>query len=650
MKKYLHLNFIMNNLLLLIGLTAVFGAAVYRIYALNYPGLMIVLSLCALSFYVIHRYFPYRRESPPPVNKKYFFSDKKTLILSCLFLAATGAAFYALYLGRTGEPIISPWQAVPDHFFFAYGLAALFLLVLIRRGPQPILPFISVFSFLSFSAALIVYRLGYGFDPFIHRATVALIAEQGAVDPKPFYYLGQYALTIIAHKIFLLPINLADKLLVPLLSALTLPYFLSRFLSAYLSDRKTVLTAVLLLLILPCSIFIVTTPQNLAYLFLLLAVLVGLCCKNQYELALVYVLALAALATHPIAGIPALIFAFTLTVYHGELRNRIKKTAYALLGLAAACALPLAFYFVEKSQGAAAPPEQAIQGLNGLLALFRPAVPGTENFILNFLYLAGQNIALLIFLPMAAGVIIALRHLKKCRVMGLCLLLSAGLAAAYLLTGLLPFGFLIEYERSDYSNRLLITAALFGLPFWLLALSRLIEGLKPHSARIKYPFAVFAVILVTAGLYLSYPRFDRYHNSHLYAVSEADIAAVRWIEENAAADYIVLANQQVSAAALREFGFKKYYQSQIPNLKSQIFYYPVPTGGPLYQHYLDMVYEEPSRENILKAMDLAGVNEGYFVLNKYWWAFPKILAEARLSADSYEMFDKGAVYVFNYNK
>ena len=53
---------------------------------------------------------------------------------------------------------------------------------------------------------------------------------------------------------------------------------------------------------------------------------------------------------------------------------------------------------------------------------------------------------------------------------------------------------------------------------------------------------------------------------------------------------------------------------------------------------------------MLEAMDLAGVNEGYFVLNKYWRAFVKILAEAKLSASSWQAIDNGEVYVFKYEK
>jgi len=105
----------------------------------------------------------------------------------------------------------------------------------------------------------------------------------------------------------------------------------------------------------------------------------------------------------------------------------------------------------------------------------------------------------------------------------------------------------------------------------------------------------------------------------------------------------VLANQQVSAAALREFGFSRYY-------KGDVYFYPIPTGGTLYQYYLDMVYKKPAKDTMLKAMDFAGVGQSYFVLNKYWWAFPKILAEAKLEADSWTEIKDGEIYIFKYSK
>ena len=63
-----------------------------------------------------------------------------------------------------------------------------------------------------------------------------------------------------------------------------------------------------------------------------------------------------------------------------------------------------------------------------------------------------------------------------------------------------------------------------------------------------------------------------------------------------------------------------------------------------------MVYKKPSRETMFAAMDLTGVNEGYFVLNRYWWAFAKILDEAKLSATSWQAINNGEVFVFKYER
>jgi hypothetical protein len=51
-----------------------------------------------------------------------------------------------------------------------------------------------------------------------------------------------------------------------------------------------------------------------------------------------------------------------------------------------------------------------------------------------------------------------------------------------------------------------------------------------------------------------------------------------------------------------------------------------------------------------KALDLAGEDECYVILNKYWWASPKILDEAKLEADSWKEISMGEIYIFKYKK
>jgi len=270
-------------------------------------------------------------------------------------------------------------------------------------------------------------------------------------------------------------------------------------------------------------------------------------------------------------------------------------------------------------------------------------MPWKENFLYNFLYLYGFNIGIIITGVILIGIIFYFRQKKQYEIFSLYLWMSFSLALAYLFTKNFTFDYLIEYERNSFPDRILAAAMFFLVPFLFLVLYDFIKKILEAEGKVKWPFLIFLAALITASLYLSYPRFDKYFNSKGYSTGTNDIQAVHLINDTAKKDYIVLANQQVSAAALNEFGFDKYYQNDI-------FYYPVPTGGPLYQYYLDMVYKKPSKSNMTAAMDLAGVKEGYFVLNKYWWAFPKVLDEAKLAADQWWSIGQGDVYVFRYSR
>ncbi|MEA3398537.1 MAG: hypothetical protein U9R06_02205 [Patescibacteria group bacterium] len=636
----------LNNIIIIISFTTFWSGVVYRIYALNTAGVIISLILVLVSCLILHRFSRKNNRirelfKKTPATRIFNFQlSAFNLILLSTYLILNITCFIILFFHTTGAPIISLWQVVPFYFFIIYGLATLLLIFYASKFQYANSLLISLHYLLSFSGALIVYKLGYGFDPFIHRATLDLIDKTGSVDPKPFYYLGQYGLITLLHKITFIPLAWLDKLLVPILSAALIPAALLPVLKKWFDNKINPALLALILLIFPFSFFIATTPQNLGYLFLLLALIYGLHCKNLSSLLIIYLLALAALITHPIAGIPALLFAFLLTIFYSDIRY-FKKYLYYLAFIIASASLPLAFIFFENKTGAL----HAISMLeNDIISLPDFIIPGQENFILNFIYLYGFNLKTIFLLLAAAGIIIAYKNKQACRFCFIYLSMAAALFISYCFTKKIAFAYLIDYERFDFTGRILVLSLLFLLPFFLLAIQSFFYKLKEQNKIIKISFFIFITALITASLYLSYPRFDNYHNSHSYAVSQNDIDAIKWIEKNASSsDYIVLANQQVSAAALSQFGFKKYYQNEI-------FYYPIPTGGPLYQFYLDMVYKKPSRETMIAAMKLAGVSQGYFVLNEYWWAFPKILNEAKLTADSWKKFADGKIYVFSYSQ
>lgn len=635
--------FIFSTILLFLALISFWGGLVYRIYKLNWPGLIISLILATISLIIIQYFYKFNK----PINDNSKKLTIKQSIYSSLLLIAYVLliifSFYILYSSRSAAALISPWQVTPWYFFILYGLATLLLTYFTGRQWKFSLFLISLHYFLSFSVIIFIYQIGYGFDSYIHQATLELIDKNGSVEPKTFYYLGQYGLITIIHKLTNISIFWLDKLLVPLLAALTVPLFLYRALGQWFESKSINKLQILVLLILPFSLFTFTTPQNFAYLLLVLVILYGLMAKNIYDLIIIFLLSAITLMTQLIAGVPALLFTVILTIHHSDIRINYKKLFYFIISIATVFALPLAFYILQKNSIAS-----SVEPPNGLTNIIYPLLPGQENFILNFVYFYGFNLKFIISFLIIAGIFICWRWRRQCGLFYLYLLLAIASLLAYFLSLKLPFNFLITYERQDYANRLLTVAVLFLLPFIFSTLDFIIYKISRQNKIIKFTWLFFICLLVMASLYLSYPRLDKYFNSRGYSTSQNDITAVNWVNQDASGqNYIVLANQQVSAASLHQFGFAKYFNTtQGP----PVFYYPIPTASPLYQYYLDMVYKKPNRVTMNAAMNLAGVNIGYFILNKYWWNFVKILDQAKVEADNWQTVGQGEVYIFKFIK
>jgi hypothetical protein len=160
--------------------------------------------------------------------------------------------------------------------------------------------------------------------------------------------------------------------------------------------------------------------------------------------------------------------------------------------------------------------------------------------------------------------------------------------------------------------------------------------------------------IVLGAWYGAYPRDDAYLKGHGYNVSSADIEAVNDIEADAHGDaYIVLANQSVSAAAISTIGFR-YYGPQ--------FFYPIPTGGDLYQDFLNMddAPSEPQAESAIQTVEdeclaAGGCQSGlidhlYFVVDNYWWNAGSIDAQAKAIANKEIDVQNGAVEIFRFDR
>ncbi|MFW5888485.1 MAG: hypothetical protein ACOCVY_02095 [Patescibacteria group bacterium] len=630
--------------LVLFASLALWGSVVYRIYSFNAWGVALSLSLSLLSISAF--FFFYRgsqEEKLRSIPDNLFIGNKGNRLLYFLyFLYGMGAStcFYFLWRSQTTESLVSPWHEIPLYFFFVYTACTLFLILIILLRSKISLPLIGLHYFLSFSVAIIVYKIGYGFDPFIHQATMELINEKGAVHPKPYYYLGQYSIIILLHKILFIPISFLNKILVPVLASILLPIIGIVFLEKWFDDKKIYRLVLLFLPAIPFSFWVLTNPQNLSYIFLLATIFLSLNATKRHDFFLIYFFALTTIFIHPLTGIPALIYVIALTIYHGNFNKSIKKFLYSAVFLISSFSLPLSFYLLGKMQsnknvGFAPEP------LKEMLGFLKATMPGQEGFVLNFLYLYKYNFSLIFIFLIITGIIIFIRNIKYCRVFIIPLILGVSSFISFLASKQLSFEYLIEYEQGNYAGRILTISAFFLLPFVILSIYAFLKKLQDQKLSVSIPFILFIAILLSSSMYLSYPRWDNYHNSHGYSISRQCLEAVNWIEEDAEKEYIVLANQQVSVAALEEFGFDRYYQEDI-------YFYPIPTSGKLYEYYLDMVYKKASFKTMKEAMEYAGVEQGYFVLNEYWWSFSKIKREAELEAAKIKKIGDEDIFIFKY--
>ncbi|MFA6393776.1 MAG: hypothetical protein WCW25_02805 [Patescibacteria group bacterium] len=665
-------------ILAIISLASLFGGLVYYFYSLNTAGIALAAVLTAFSGWKLVNRLIKNNKNHAPKNFSAIISNGheaasrkkiswigclKIIIPSALYAVFFGLAIFTLFTNQTDRAIISPWQAAPAYFLVYYFLATLLILLFIVKSKKlritnyELQIFILLHYLLSFSVALVIYKIGYGFDPFIHGAALKVIDAKGIIAPKTFYYSGFYGLIIILHKLLFIPISWINKLLVPILSALILPPVLIN--SFKKTGHASPLLSAVLLLAMPFSFLILTTPQNLAFLFALIIILFSLTAKNILEHLTLLLFSSAAFMIHPLAGIPLIFFSlirFVNFFAQGGLSADkklakfipYKKYLNFIFYFLSAAALPLAFYVFEK--GLSAPDTAPPRGIKTILSVLAKSLkisfPNQENIFLNFSYFIAQNGLKIFLILAAAGIIYAIAR-SRFRELRDYFFMSAGLIFSYFLTEALSFSFLIDYERSAYSERILFLSMMFLMPFIFLLIKWYLSRLALSRGLAFYSGLVFSAALITASLYNSYPRYDAYFNSRGYSTGKYDLAAVHWIEEDAKGKFIVLANQQVSAGALREFGFSHYYQAKSGE---EIFNYPIPTGGKLYQYYLSMVYDKPTRVRMSKAMNLADVQTGYFVLNKYWNNFPKVLDEAKLSADSWQSFGEGEVWVFKYKK
>lgn len=646
------------------------GSAVYYAYRLDAVATAFVLLAAAAAAWTAialgrkkPRLFHAEtapREAAPLMAAKHPVRTIVGAFAAAALLAAGGYAFGVLRAAATDMSIRSPWDVVPRMFFILFFVIALGVLASALGGFAPRLSLLPAtgLALLAVGVAASVYAVGYGFDPFIHQATEAAIFHAGFIDPKPLYYVGQYAFVTILARLLGGDVVGIDTWLVPVSFALVVPCAYWSLRKAFAFPPSAAAAAAAAVTLLPLSSFVATTPQGFANAIFLMTVFLALpaTLSSAFPRPVLFLFAAAAATVHPLAGIPLLIFT-TLASYvaaSGSMKGvgtAARWLVLAELVLAGSVALPAVFILNSVISGIGVGINvEALRSPSILLEDLQTAQVATRQFmaVYDFVYSWRAWADAALFAGAAAGLALAWRRSRAAAAYAVSALVF--FVNFVLLKSVVRFPFLISYERSNYADRI-YDLALFALaPMAAVALAALLARINRSFPAIRVVAAVLLAALMTSSVYLAYPRRDKYESSRGWSTSAADVEAVRLIDRDAAGkDYVVLANQSVSAAAVRVNGFKRYFTSRDAAHPGPLFYYPIPTGDPLYQRFLDMNSALGSYEAAKKAMDLAGVDTAYYVVSYYWWDAQKIILSAKRDADrSWDLHDRD--YVFKYER
>lgn len=457
----------------------------------------------------------------------------------------------------------------------------------------------------------ILYRIGFGFDGFLHVAAEKVILSSGTLSPKPFYYIGQYVFTTWISRILDLPITSIDRWLVPVAAVIILPLAVS----ALIRSEKDRWLAFLLCLI-PLSPFIATTPQSFAYIFGLAALFLAMRRTETTVHPLIpIVFAAWSIAIHPLAGIPFFFVVLALLIGTTVTASRLRLIPAIFFTLCSAIAIPIAFFLL--SLLGKTPITWHMQTLfqaETWNTLWNGLLPWLGNrFVVwpAWASLVDQALPALLIVSAAAAYVISSSSIRR-HVLLLGISAIALMISSVVLQHIGDFSFLIIYERSSYADRLWFIGLLCLIPAALPFLQHLCQQLTRTTPLLSLSGFLFFITVASALSMNALPRNDAVVVGHGWSVGQADIQAVKLIDRDAGATpYTVLANQSVSAAAISQFGFKRY--------QGDTFFYPIPTGGPLYDVFLRSTYGEPKLDTIREAGALGGSRFVYVVLNDYWW-------------------------------
>jgi hypothetical protein len=573
-------------------------------------------------------------------------TNMRRFALPIAVLVLDAILFYALWQKANVGIIRSPWELVGLKFWTIFILSNILLVITFLRKRTAKNIFLLIIHFLLITTiGIVLYPLGFGYDSFIHQTVLGIIDKTGTIEPRLYVYVGQYGMTLFLSKLSGVSLIAVNKFLLPLLFSIIWPssiYYGLRY--GFKWSYKASYLSALLSLIVGFSFATMTTPQSLSYLMVALVVFIlSEVNRKKIPLYFLWIVAAMTMTIHPLGGIPIVYLAAILSIFRIK-RKFLRILLYYISWIMAAFSLPLLLAIYQYINNI---PWTKIFTFNMQNILVLPLINfrSTYNFPLDFIHNLGANHIWIYIILVLLGLFFIIRA-NKFIFFRRHLIFTFILILNFVITKIfLNFNLQISYQKEDYVNRIIFLIIISVLPLVLTAFYFLFKEALKNGKAIwqKIWLVVFTVIIITVSVYFSYPIYDRHGNSKSFNVTATDIKTVKAIEESTDKPYIVLANQMVGVAAINEYGFAHYYNNN--------FYYSMPLGNNnIYNEYLSMIEGQASRDAALVAMDKAGVDKLYFVVNNYWHSAKQAIDQASHVADEHWLIDNGVNTVFVYNR
>ncbi len=610
-------------------------------YLTGYVNVMMAWLAMALVTVLVF-FFP--QVSQSVTSKETIIKADLSIPLLVVFLVGDLWLLTTYLLSRADTALVSPWNVLPATVFLIYLLVTIALWSFLRTAPKNMgLVGVSVHVFTAIAVSAFVYGVGFGFDPFVHRAIVETIVADGGIAPFSLLYSGQYALVSYTHLLTGVSVSLLDLWLVPLLVSFFLPTLFYVALTAAWKQRPRESLVVLpLLLFVPFLAFTFTVPYHLALIAFLVTLLFLPSIRTKTGCVLVFGSAVTSLFFHPLIGIPACVLAFGGWLF---VKSQRRTAVGVFIAFLLACSVPVGYGIHSWLQGGNVfTVQNPWLHRDGFLALFRDPFPVEERQVhwwWNVVHAIGRVGPWLIMLVAVTAV-----RTKETRAWRwfIGMILFGFIGCLSLLSTSFVFENIISYEQLEFALRLRHALPYLGLPFLCVAASSLLAHRKDWQS---LGSIVAASVLLTISWYITYPTDDPKAYGFGPSVSEADVRAVHVVEELSGGEpYIALSNQMTSAAHLQEFGFAKTIDKNGKNM----LYYPVPTGGDLYPFYEEIVEGAPVGDTMRRAMEFAGVSQGYFLLSGYWWGAEPLSHTLKAAADETIIVGNRELFIYRFSR